>query len=284
MQSERVVARFRRKVRILARINHPNFVAAFDAGERDGAHFLVMEFVDGRELAALTAQFHPLPVEYVVSYISQAAAGLACAHVHQVCHRNIKPRNLLVDRQGVVKVIGLGLAKDDLHGDEIGEHRLTRPGSMLGTLDYMAPEQIADSASVDHRADIYGLGCTLYVVLTGHLLYREKSPLNKALAHRQAPIPQIRGRRPDVPDGLQQIFETMVAKAPEDRFQSMEEVIAALHGVQKELGQPPGAGTPPPAPSELEQFLAQFAQREIDANGRRDTIRKKSDGGTRTSE
>ncbi len=271
MQSEKVVARFRRKVRILARIRHPNSVEAYDAGQRDGTHFLVMEFVDGQELAALTGQFHPLPANYVANYVAQAAAGLACAHAHQVCHRNVKPRNILVDRKGVVKVIGLGLAKDDLRGDHEKDTSLTKTGSMLGTLDYMAPEQIVDSSTVDHRADIYGLGCTMYVVLTGRLPYREKSPLKKALAHRKAPIPQIPALRPDVPDSLQRVFEKMVAKTPEARYQSMEEVIAALQAVGPDLTRPNAATAPPQRPSDLEQFMSWVSQRDADGDRPRET-------------
>jgi len=231
VKSQERVERFRRKVKILARLDHPNLVTAYDAGEREGTHYLIMEYVDGWNLATLVRQHGPLPVDHGVNYVMQAAVGLGYAHSEGIYHRNVKPSNLLVDRQGIVKVIGLGLARVDFDAlpDEasIGPE-LTASGSVMGTSDYMAPEQAVDSRQVDHRADIYSLGCTLCALLTGHPPYPAQSPMQKIVAHRKHPIPSLQTLRPDVPTLLDVAFQKMLAKRPDDRQQSMNEVVAAL--------------------------------------------------------
>ena len=146
------MARFHRKVKILARFEHPSLVPVYDAGCREGVHYLVMGYVDGEDLGALGKRFHPLPIEYAASYITQAASALGYAHSRGVYHRNVKPSNILVDRQGVVKLIGLGLARIDLASDIGTDADLTGTGAALGTLDYMAPGQIGDAKGVDQRA------------------------------------------------------------------------------------------------------------------------------------
>lgn len=225
------VERFHRKVKILARLSHPNLVAAYDAGVRGGVHYLAMEYVDGQDLARLLKRHGPLPPGHAVSYVVQAAAGIGHAHRHGIYHRNVKPGNLMVTRQGVVKVIGLGLARIDLEAlpeDMSMGPELTAPGEVMGTPDYMAPEQGLDSSRADHRADIYALGCTLFALLTGRPPYPEKSPIKKILAHRDHPIPSLYASRPDVPAALDAVFRKMLAKRPEDRQQSMDEVTAEL--------------------------------------------------------
>jgi len=222
--------RFRRKVKVLGRLNHPNLVAAYDAGQREGIHYLIMEYVDGQDLRAMLIQQGPLPVDCAVDYVAQAAAGLGCAHAQGVFHRNVKPSNLLVDRRGVVKVIGLGLARIDsgMAGDEAPPGEITRQGRVLGTAEYMAPEQALDSHRVDARADIYALGCVLYTLLAGQPPYPSRTLQEQILAHREAPIPSLAARRPDVPASLDAVVQTMLAKLPDDRYASMDEVIAAL--------------------------------------------------------
>jgi serine/threonine protein kinase len=263
-----VVARFRRKVKLMARFDHPNLVPAYDAGCREGVYYLVMGYVDGEDLGVVSKRFHPLPVDYVVDYLLQAASGLAYAHQRGIYHRNVKPSNILVDQQGIVKVIGLGLARIDVAGDFNLEDELTQGGMTLGTLDYMAPEQLADASSVDARADVYSLGCTLYRVLCGRLPYPYKKARDKALAHRNKPIPRLTDIRPEVSDSLERVYERMMAKQPADRYATMEDLIAGLQAITDDLVRPtiPAPASQPAAPAaepqELGAFLNWVAEKE----------------------
>src|SRR5207244_1264631 len=151
------------------RLIHPNIVTAFDANEHEGVHFFVMECVEGQDLSAIVKDQGPLPVNTAVDYVLQAARGLAYAHGKGIVHRDIKPGNLLVDHEGTVKVLDMGLASIDLGTDDGRE--LTNTGQVMGTVDYMAPEQAEDTHLADARADIYSLGCTLYRLLSGDVLY-----------------------------------------------------------------------------------------------------------------
>lgn len=233
MKSPDSVKRFYREVKAAARLMHPNIVTAFDASQWADTHYLVMEYVEGQDLARFVKQHGPMAVEQAIDCIIQAARGLEYAHGEGVIHRDIKPGNLLLDRKGRVKAIGLGLARVDLEGTgeegDFGE-ALTAPGKIMGTFDYIAPEQTLDSHHVDHRADIYALGCTLHAMLTARPPYRMKSPIRKVMAHREAPIPSLLDHRPDLPTALDTLFRRMLAKRPEDRPQSMDEVIASLQG------------------------------------------------------
>lgn len=229
--SAEALERFRRKVRILGQLRHRNLVEAYDAGERDGIHYLVMEYVDGRNLAVLLKSEGLPPIPVAVDYIAQGAAGLAHAHAHGVYHRNIKPSNLMVDRQGVVKVIGLGLARLDLAGprDEGGAGaELTQAGLVMGTLEYMAPEQADDARKADARSDVYSLGCLLHMLLIGRPPYAANSPFQLLTSHRSAPIPSLVTLRQELPVALDAVFRKMLAKRPEERYQTMDEVVAAL--------------------------------------------------------
>jgi serine/threonine protein kinase len=225
MQSRELVERFRRKIKILASLQHKNLVAAFDAGEQQGVHYLIMEYVDGKDLASLRKKYGLLPIDRAIGYFAQAAAGLGYAHLHNIVHRNVKLSNLMVNRAGVVKVIGLGIARA---ADERSGEELTEAGRALGTVDTMSPEQAADARAVDHRSDIYSLGCTLCSALTGKSPYPVNSPMKKVLAHRDDPIPSLRDRRGDIPESLDAVFRKMLAKLPADRYQAMDEVAAAL--------------------------------------------------------
>jgi serine/threonine protein kinase len=220
-------ARFQREIETAARLAHPNVVVAHDAGEAGGRHFLVMEYVDGCNLATLVREQGPLPVRLALEYLMQAARGLAHAHAGGTIHRDIKPANLLVDRDGNVKVLDLGLARMVSAG-EAGATHLTSSGAIMGTAAFMAPEQATDAHEADHRADIYSLGCTLYYLLTGKPPYEGKGALEVVLAHRERPIPSLRAALPDCPPGVDALFRRMVAKRPEDRPPSMEAVAAEL--------------------------------------------------------
>ena len=177
-----------------------------------------MECVDGQDLRSIIKEKNaPLAVEEAVRYTIQAATGLADVHQQGVAHRNVKPGNLLVDRQGIVKIVGFTLAHVEAGSAaaEAGvEDNLTRQGQVMGTYDYMAPEQAMDSSSVDRRADIYSLGCTLHMLLTGRPPYAAKAGMQQVLAHRAQPIRRSARQRPEVPEALDRVFQKMMAKAP----------------------------------------------------------------------
>jgi serine/threonine protein kinase len=248
-QSEKFVQRFQREVEAVAQLSHPNIVMAHDADEAEAGHFLVMEFVNGRDLATEVQQRGPLPIAEAVDGITQAARALAYAHGQGIIHRDIKPANLLRDLSGVVKVADLGLAR---FNEQFGRHEemaaLTQAGSIMGTVDFMPPEQALGLTSIDHRADIYSLGCTLYFVLTGGPPYQGPTMMAILLKHRDGAIPSLCAARGDVPATLDELFRRMVAKKPEERPASMSDVVRALEALTSTLTRQPPAQ--PVAPTE----------------------------------
>ena len=232
--SGKFAERFQREVETIARLSHPNIVMAFDADECETGPFLVMEFVNGRDLLSEVERGGPRSAADAVDRILQAARGLEYAHSQGIVHRDIKPGNLLRDADGVVKVADLGLAR--LKGGPDESASLTQAGTVVGTAEYMSTEQAIDSGQVDHRADIYSLGCTLHFLLTGRSPYQANSIMGMLLKHRDAPIPDLRAARPDIRPELDTIFQRMVAKAPGDRYQTMSVVVKALEQVQQMLG------------------------------------------------
>ena len=235
MRSRQSIERFFREAEAAARLSHPNIIAAYDASQCDGMDYLVMEYVDGQDLSTIVKEHGPLPLDQAVDWILQAARGLQYAHEEGIVHRDIKPANLLLDHRGVIKILDMGLARLPTLPEltDEGEQQLTQVGQVMGTCDYMAPEQTLDSHQVDGRADIYSLGCTLYRVLAGYGPYTAKSFIGMFLAHRESPIPSLCAARPDAPPELDAAFGAMVAKRPDDRFRSMFDVIMALDACLK---------------------------------------------------
>ena len=224
------IQRFQREVHALARLSHPNIVTAFDADEARGLHLLVMEYVDGTDLSVLVKKQGPLPVDRAIDFIIQAARGLEYAHKRGMVHRDIKPSNILVDTEGHVKILDLGLARFGDTADVEGQE-LTGSGMLLGTADYMAPEQAENTKGADARADIYSLGCTLYFLLTGRTLYTGDTVLSRLLAHTKQPIPSLRATVPTVSPELDAVYQRAVAKTPDERYQSVTEFLAAISRV-----------------------------------------------------
>jgi hypothetical protein len=220
------VARFRREIEAVARLDHPNIIRACDAGEVDGVLYLVMDFVAGVDLGRLVRAHGRLAVADACELIRQAALGLEHAHRHRLVHRDVKPSNLLLSTGGEVKVLDLGLALPDQ--DETG---LTESGQVLGTLDYMAPEQGQDSRAVDARSDLYGLGCTLYHLLLGRVPFAVSPgapPVSKLWAHAYHSLPPLRGERPEISPDLEHLVGRLLAKDPAQRPASAAEVATAL--------------------------------------------------------
>jgi len=245
------VQRFYREVKAAARLSHRNIVTAYDAGEDAGTHYLVMEYVVGQDLAKTVKEKGPLPLREAIDYAQQAARGLEFAHARGVVHRDVKPSNLLLDREGVIKILDMGLARlnEDLVGSS-GAMELTGTGQIMGTVDYMSPEQAEDVRSADQRSDIYSLGCTLFYLLTRRPVYGGETVLKRILRHRDDPIPSVTEIRPDCPAALDAAIRWMLAKRPQDRPQSMAEIIVALEDC---LEKPDAA--PPLDPQDPQGFL-----------------------------
>jgi tRNA A-37 threonylcarbamoyl transferase component Bud32 len=248
MKAPDAVKRFRREVEAAARLTHPNIVAAFDADEARGSQFLVMEYVEGTDLAARVKKHGPLPVAAAVDCIVQAARGLAHAHAEGVVHRDIKPANLLIDRQGTVKVLDMGLARMTADSGQAADG-LTQSGSIMGTVDFMSPEQALHTRHADQRADIYSLGCSLHYLLTGRPVFSGESLMEKLLAHREQPIPSLSAARPEIPPALDAVFTRMLAKKCEDRYQTMADVIRDLEAVTAGVAVAAGVGAAGPSAS-----------------------------------
>ncbi len=231
------IARFVREAYAAAQLSHPNVVQIYDLGEEQGIYYFSMEYVAGEPLSAVVAREGPLPPERAVAYIVQAARGLKFAHDHGLVHRDVKPANLLLSRDGTVKVADLGLVKTTEVEDAGGGEHLTGAEAIMGTPAYMAPEQADRVAEVDRRADIYSLGCTLFELLTGRPPFRGAGPLEVILKHQTQPIPRPEAITPGIPKKLADIVVKMMAKRPEERYGDLAQVI-------DELEQCLGARTP----------------------------------------
>ncbi len=260
MKDEVAVERFYEEVRAASRLMHPNIVAAFDAGEFDGIHYLAMEYVDGMTLTRVVSRNGPLGVGEAASVIRQAALGLLHAHRAGIVHRDVKPGNLMRASDGTVKILDLGLARIASVGlvDEDGQPIDTGSdldasksrGRLVGTLPFMSPEQLEDPDTVDPRSDIYSLGATLFFLLTARPPYTGEY-LDQVYGHRHGEIPDLMQSRDDVDLKFANIFRRMMAKSPDQRYASLDEVVDDLSDYTDHSNAP--------------LWLAEFSQRQTGA-------------------
>ncbi|MGE5195406.1 MAG: serine/threonine-protein kinase, partial [Deltaproteobacteria bacterium] len=223
-----LVKRFQAEAHAAANLRHENIVSVFDAGEADGYLYMALEYVDGTDVAKLVEQRGPIPLKRSIEIVRQVAKALAHAHEQGIVHRDIKPGNLLVRRDGVVKLADMGLARNL---DDNADTSITRAGTTVGTVDYMSPEQARDSKAADVRSDIYSLGCTWYFMLTGHPPFPEGSLTNKLRAHAESPIPDPRGDNPAISEAVFGVIRRMTEKKPGKRYQTPTELFADLDAV-----------------------------------------------------
>jgi eukaryotic-like serine/threonine-protein kinase len=217
---EQFVERFRREAKNAAALSHPNIVSIYDRGEAEGTYYIAMEFLDGRTLKELVISRGPAPVTVSVEYARQILQALRFAHRHGIVHRDIKPHNVLVDAEGRVKVTDFGIAR-------AGTSQMTEAGSIVGTAQYLSPEQ-ARGTAVDQRSDVYSLGIVLYELLTGTVPFNGDTPVEIAMKHLSAVPEPPSTKRPEVPRDLDLIVMRALAKDPDDRYQSAEEMDADL--------------------------------------------------------
>ncbi len=230
-QSSSAIQRFDQEKHVIGNLRHPHIAVAHDAGVEKGLHFLAMELLEGVDFATLIRRTGPLTEAEVVECCLQAAEGLHYAHSKGVLHRDIKPGNIMVDQTGCVKLLDFGLARSVVLPSAGDPQPITLKGEVLGTPDYMSPEQAQGFSDVDARSDIYSLGCTLYALATGKSMFCAEDVLGKLMAHHSTPAPKL----PDA--DLDAIFQRMVMKAPENRFSSVADVLTALRKLR--LGSSP---------------------------------------------
>jgi WD40 repeat protein/tRNA A-37 threonylcarbamoyl transferase component Bud32 len=233
LKDKGAVARFRREVQAAALVSHPNIVLAYDADEVGGVHFFAMEYVDGITLAHLVKTRGALPISVACDYIRQATSGLAHVHEKGLVHRDIKPSNLMLTKShgeppvGVIKILDLGLARVQISDSTEGTD-ITRAGVVIGTPEFLAPEQAVDPHAADIRADLYSLGCTFYLLLTGQVPFPGGSAIEKLFKHRLEQPRPVEELREDIPPSVADIVEKLMAKKPEDRFQNPAELLVAF--------------------------------------------------------
>jgi serine/threonine protein kinase len=251
--------RFYREAIALQQLDHPNVVRVFDIGNNGGTppvHFMVMEYIEGQDLQRLVDATGVMPYVSAANYIAQAADGLDHAHAMGLIHRDIKPANLLVNPKGVVKILDLGLAKFEEDDAKKASLTVANDENVMGTADYLAPEQALDSHTVDSRADIYSLGCTFYFLLTGHPPFPDGTLPQRLMMHQTKEPPAITKDRPDAPPELIAICKKMMAKRTKDRYQTASELRDDLSNWLAAQGETVGPGQS----DRLAQLIAQAAK------------------------
>src|SRR5216117_1943646 len=224
---DQFVERFRREAKNAASLSHPNIVSIYDRGEAEGTYYIAMEYLDGRSLKELIVTRGPAPVKVAIDYARQILIALRFAHRTGLVHRDIKPHNVLVDSEGRVKVTDFGIAR-------AGVSEMTEAGSIVGTAQYLSPEQ-ARGTRVDQTSDLYSLGIVLYELLTGTLPFNGDTPVEIAMKHLSTVPEAPSERRPDIPRDLDLIVMRALAKGPDDRYQSAEEMDSDLERVARGL-------------------------------------------------
>ena len=226
--------RFTNEAQSAARLDHPNIARVYYVGEDRGWHFIVFEYINGVNLRDLVEHKGPLPLDEAWSYVLQITDALVHASDRDVVHRDIKPSNILVTRNGMAKLVDMGLAR--LHQVENDDSDVTASGVTLGTFDYISPEQARDPRSTDVRSDIYSLGCTLYYMLTGLAPYPTGTVLQKLLSHSSDPPPNPQIYRNDLDEGSVKVLHKMLSKRPEDRYQRPMDIIKDVVQLADQLG------------------------------------------------
>ena len=230
---EQFVERFRREATHAAGLSHPNIVSIYDRGVADGSYYIVMEYIEGRTLKELIVTRGPCPVPVAISYTRQILAALRYAHKNGIIHRDIKPHNVLVDREGRVKVADFGIAR-------AGASEMTEAGSIVGTAQYLSPEQ-ARGAPVDESSDLYSTGIVLYELLTGTVPFTGETPVEIAMKHLSQTPEAPSARRPEIPHDLDLVVLRALAKEPAERYRTAAELDRDLELVAR--GDPVGAET-----------------------------------------
>jgi serine/threonine protein kinase len=309
LTNQEAVRRFQREIQAAAQLSHPNVVLAYDADQIGDIHFFAMEYVDGIDLGRLVKDKGPLPIREACDYIRQAAHGLQHAHERGLIHRDIKPTNLLLTMSreetvraalsgviatstasrsgsepipGVVKILDLGLARLQETGDGEAPSRLTHEGFVIGTPDFLAPEQARNASKVDIRADIYALGGTLFYLLTGQVPYPGGTPTEKLLKHAIDPVPEVQQLRPEAPEEVAALLRRLMAKRPDERFQVPGELAVALEPFCLEPGSlrpsgrfRPAAITAPPTATDANPSTASEFRMPLLTQARLEVARKK---------
>jgi serine/threonine protein kinase len=280
LANEESIKRFYQEIQAAAQVHHPNVVVAYDAGPAGGAHYFAMEYVEGKDLHRLVQDEGPLPAGRACDCVRQAAMGLRHAHERGLVHRDIKPSNLLLSKDAtgadVVKILDMGLARLHIPGGGAAKG-LTQSGHVLGTPDYLAPEQALDARSADVRSDLYSLGCTLYFLLTGQPPFSGASMAEVLLKHQMAEPEAPVGGWGEVPDSVRAILRKLIAKKPEDRFQTPHQLIEALQLLRGDnaAGPLPPKSSGPAAPKSDSAWETLSGNR-ADAGSRHRTARRRS--------
>jgi len=271
------LARFQLEAKAIASLNHPNIVSAFDIDNEGDTHYIVMEYVDGVDLQVLVRRDGPVDPATAAQLLAQAADGLAHAHKRGVIHRDVKPANLLLDSQGSIRLLDMGLAL--VATEEAESLTVMHNENVLGTADYLAPEQALNSHTVDHRADIYGLGCTLYFLLTGRPPFPDGTLAQRIAKHQTEMPPSIKKLRPDCPGEIEGICVKMIQKDPQYRYQSATDVAEVLRkfAAKTPVKQLTGAGVGSPKVREGNLASGSKSAGRSSSEVQHDTVSAKAD-------